>query len=469
MARKTQLLTAITLFSLIGASGAALADDATTQPVVQDQIQQLQARVAQLEARQATPTTAPIIFKTNTSNAGAGLNDVVSSISGGWDGTRFTLASEDGNFTFHPGVVLDVRDMLSYRENIPTKGAGEVAALGNDSQNGFDLTRARFIVDGTLFHQAGYFLQVSADQGTGLTLLDAVGSYRFGTSPFSAKVGQFKDPVWHERSLSEANLLAVDRSLTENFLAGGQGSRIQGAALTYDADRLRAQVVAHDGFNSQNTKFFEAGGVGAGVGGESGVTPTDFGFSGRAEYMLIGNRTESFNPFNEYEQFTSLHARQDILVLGGGADFSQANSNELLAHSVDLQYNSVCGFSAYAAYLGTYRALHTNQGVAPGYYYDNGFVAQAAYVIDQRLEPFVRYDWTRFDPSSTRAVTGLNSHLVQEVTAGANYYIYGQKLKLTVDGTWLPHGSPADADALGVLRDSGRYEFVLRTQLQVAI
>jgi len=120
----------------------------------------------------------------------------------------------------------------------------------------------------------------------------------------------------------------------------------------------------------KNTKFFDAGGVGAGAGGESGVTPTDFGFSGRAEYLLIGNRTDAFNPFNEYEQFTSLHARQDILVLGGGADYSQANSNNLLAHSVDLQYNSVCGFSAYAAYLGTYRSLHTNQGVAPGYCYD---------------------------------------------------------------------------------------------------
>ncbi len=359
--------------------------------------------------------------------------------------------------------------MLSYRTRIPTKGSGEVAATGYDTQNGFDISRARFIADGTLFHQAGYLIQVADDQGTGFTLLDAVGSYRFGDSPFSVKAGQFKDPVWHERNVSEANLLAVDRSLAETFLAGGQGSRIQGAGVTYDAGRIRAQVVAHDGFNSQNSKFFDAGGVGAGVGGESGVTPTDFGFSGRAEYILIGDRTSQFNPFNEYDQFTSLHARQDILVVGGGADYSQANSNDLLAHTVDLQYNSICGLSAYAAYLGTYRSLHTNQGVTPGNYYDSGFVVQAAYVINQHLEPFVRFDWTRFDPSSTRAITGLNSHLVQEVTAGANYYIYGQKMKVTVDGTWLPNGSPADSDALGVLRDSGRYEFVLRTQLQVAI
>jgi len=205
------------------------------------------------------------------------------------------------------------------------------------------------------------------------------------------------------------------------------------------------------------------------VGGESGVTPTDFGFSGRAEYLLIGDRTASFNPFNEYEQFTSLHAKQDILVIGGGADYSQAGSNDLIAHTADIQYNSVGGLALYGAYLGTYRSIHTNQGVPPGHYYDAGFVVQAAYIFNQHFEPFVRYDWTKFDPSSTIAIAGLNTHLLQELTAGANYYVYGQKLKLTVDGSWLPNGSPADADSLGVLRDSGRYEFVLRTQLQIAI
>jgi hypothetical protein len=440
-----------------------------TQPTAQ-QYQELKDRLDRIEAREAAEAATPgITLKTTTPDAGKGSDDVVSGITGGWDGTRFTLSSEDGNFTLHPGVVLDVRDMISYRVDVPKKYAGEVAASGYDTQNGVDLSRARFIFDGTLFHQASYFVQLSADQGSSLTLLDAAASYRFGDSPFTAKVGQFKDPVWHERNISESSLMAVDRSLLEYYLEGGQGSRVQGGAITFDQDRVRAQLVAHDGFNTQNTKFFDAGGDGAGVAGESGVTPTDFGFSGRTEYMLIGHRTRAFNPFNEYEQFTSLHARQDILVVGGGADFTQAASNDLIAHSVDIQYNSVNGLSLFGEYAGTYRGLHTNQGVAAGYYYDSGFMAQAAYVFDQQIEPFVRYDWTHLDPSSTRGVAGINSHLIQELTVGANYYIYGQKLKLTVDGSWLPNGSPGDSDALGVLRDSGKYEFVLRTQLQLAL
>ena len=103
---------------------------------------------------------------------GAGVNDVVSGITGGWDGSRFTIRSEDGNFTFHPGALVDVRDMLSFRERVPagTGAAGEVAARGYDTQNGVDLSRVRFIADGTLFHQAGYFLQSVRRPGRGVDL-----------------------------------------------------------------------------------------------------------------------------------------------------------------------------------------------------------------------------------------------------------------------------------------------------------
>ena len=472
-----------------------------------DQIRQLQAKVARLEARQPSPATQPIAPEVaapdsvshalalvplgpnrradadplNTFEpAPAPLNrpgvpptnlDLVSSIAGGWDGYRFELRSEDGSFTFHPGLLADIRDLTSYRERVPAKGGGsEVTKSGYDTQNGVDLSRLRLVFDGTLFHQVSYLLQFSADQGSSLTLLDAAATYRFGDGPFSAKAGQFKDPVWHERNVSEAVLMAVDRPLVEQFLAGGQGSRIQGGAITYDQDRVRGQLVAHDGFNSQNTKFFDAGGVAGGVGGESGVTPTDYGFSTRVEYMLIGNRSPETNPWNEYDQFTSRHDAQDILVVGGGADYSQASSNDLIAHSVDLQYNRVGGFSAYAAYYGTYRKINANQGVSPGgFYYDAGFEGQVAYALGEHFEPFARYDYVHFDPSSTRQVTGLTTHVLQEITVGANYYVYGQKLKLTADANFLPSGSPADADAAGVLKDSGNNEFVFRAQVQLAI
>jgi hypothetical protein len=472
----------------IGRIETARAESPTTEQMA-DQIRQLQSKVDRLESEQGnrSPATQPTAdirsanpvqthprqgfdpLDTNAHLPNLAPASATSPLNVGWDGNQFTIASGDGNFTLHPGLTIDIRNMTTYREHVPIKNGSEVAAVGDDTQNGFDLSRVRFILDGTLFHQVTYFLQVQADQGSSLTLLDAYASYRFGSSPWSIKAGQFKDPVWHERNLSEANQLAVDRTLLEYYLGGGSGSRIQGAAITYDHDRFRGQLVAHDGYASQNTKFFDTGGVGAGVGGEAGVTPTNYGFSGRGEFLLIGNRTHEFNPFTEYDQFSSLNATQNILVVGAGADYSQAGDNDLFAHAVDLQFNSICGFSAFASYVGTYRNLHTNQGVAPGNYYDPGFLAQAGYIIDNRFEPFVRYDWMRLDPASIAATSGLSSHLVQELTVGANYYIYGQKAKLTLDGTWLPNGAPSDADALGVLKDSGHYEFMLRAQLQLSI
>ncbi len=116
---------------------------------------------------------------------------------------------------------------------------------------------------------------------------------------------------------------------------------------------------------ARNTKFYDAGGDGAGVGGASGVTPTDYGVSGRAEYLVIGSKSNGSDPYKEYDQFTALNAKQNILVLGGGADYSTSGSNTLLLHSLDAQFDSTNGLGLYAAYLGSYRGLHNNQGRRP--------------------------------------------------------------------------------------------------------
>jgi hypothetical protein len=109
---------------------------------------------------------------------------------------------------------------------------------------------------------------------------------------------------------------------------------------------------------------------------------------------------------------------------------------------------------------------------------------QAGYLVTPNIEPFVRYDYTLLAagsavfpgaPHKVGTVTdtppgkNLNDNAAQELTAGANYYMYGQHLKFTVDASWLPEGSPVDQDQLGILADNGRSELVLRVQFQVAI
>jgi len=438
---------------------------------LRSEVNQLKAKVDRLENnQQPNPTangqspasTRPSIPDTNQATFHA------FHLTSGYDpAVGFVIRSDDGQFSLHPGIVVDFRNMTDYRTKLAPNSGSEVAKPGYTTQNGFDVSRFRMTFDGRITQNFTYFVQLQDDQSTTFGLLDAYGAYHFGDSPFALKVGQFKDPIWHERNLSEADLLAVDRSLLEFLMEGGQTARVQGVDLMFDQDRLRAQLAFHDGFNSGNTKFFDAGGLGAGVGGGAGVTPTNFGASERTEFMILGNRTPDFNPYTEYDrQFTALDDKQDILVAGGGVDFSQAGSNDVIFHTVDLQYDCTCGFSAYAAYAASYRGLHTNQGVTKGYYYDPGFLVQVAYLVTPQIEPFARYDYTYLPLGST---TGLVTGEVQEITVGANYYLYHQNLKVTLDASWLPDGAPSDADALGILKDSAHSEGVLRLQFQIAL
>jgi Phosphate-selective porin O and P len=474
--KRFRILAAASLGAWSLTAGAAKAQSTDNNPSstapttaeLEAKVDALETKVNQLEGKEdELQANEAATIKQVLADADEHTQFLPGNIQGGYaPSAGFVIRSADGNFTFHPGVVLDFREMTSYREDTPAKGGGETAKTGYDTQSGFDVTRARLVFDGTINKNVGYYVQFQDDQGTAFNLLDAYASYRFDDSPFGVKVGQFKDPWLHERNLSEARLLAVDRSLVESYLGGGQTARVQGAALTYDQDKLRGQLVVHDGFNSTNTKFFDAGGIGKGDGGGAGVTPTDYGVSGRGEYMIIGDRTKDSDGYKEYDQFTALGDKQDILVAGTGFDYSQAGDNDVYFHTADLQYDTTSGWSFYGAYLGSYRDLHTNQGVTPGNYYDPGALAQVAYLVTPKIEPFARYDYTYLAGGS---VSGLNKYDVQEITVGANYYLYGQIAKFTLDGSWLPEGAPTDSDALGVLQDSGHNEFVLRAQFQLAI
>lgn len=385
----------------------------------------------------------------------------------GYDSSAgFVLRNDDGSFSFHPSAVVDFRDMTSYRERIPTGGDGEAGKGHFDTENGFDISRLRLLADGNFTQNIYYYFQFQADQGASVSPYDAYLLFHSDNTPFSLKVGQFKDPVWHERLVSEASLMAVDRTAVEYLLGGGQGSRVQGASLQYSKDRLRLQAAFHDGYNSINTKFFDAGGDGAGVGGAAGVTPTNFGTSGRAEFMVLGQQSPDYDSYKDYDrQFTALGDKHDLLVVGAAGDFTQAGANDIYFHTVDAQFDSASGFSAYAAYLGTYRTLRINQGVAPGDYYDPGFLVQVAYLITHKLEAFGRYDYTYLPTNST----GLTTGNVHEITVGMNYYLVSNHVKITLDGIWLPNGAPQDIDALGILKDVGHNEFVLRLQCQLAL
>jgi len=451
---------------------AAPATQPSTPDAMNQKIRDLETRIDQLESKQnasAAEDQATIRKLNADAESHSQLLSAGSFTSSYNPDVGFLLQSEDGNFAMHPSLLLQARYVADYRNRILPGQGGVTNKQGDDTQDGFELTRARISLDGNVLSPLfTYYFQIAQDASMKqATLLDVYAMYRIGTqSPLAIKVGQFKDPAWHEQNLLESHLMAVDRSLLSALVGGGELDRVQGAAIIYDQDRERGQIAVHDGNNGLNTPWYGPSGIGGGVVADAGMTPTNWGASGRGEYLLIGDRDPNFNPFYEYDQFSARGAKQNILVTGGGFDYSESGANKLVMHTVDAQFNSTTGWGLYGAYLGSYRNYYTNRGVKSGSYYDSGFLVQAAYLVTSKFEPFIRYDYTHLDG---HADPGIIQDKANEITLGANYYLLGNQAKITLDGTWLPNGVPTDVNYLDFLQNNSHNEFVLRAQRQLSL
>ncbi len=250
--------------------------------------------------------------------------------------------------------------------------------------------------------------------------------------------------------MSDVRQLAVERSLVNATLGGGVEDRVQGVALIIDDGPegypWRAEVGYTDGPNSKNTNFVDGGG-----NAFLSVSSPDFGVYGRFDYLFFGD-------WKSYEDFTALGNTEPLLVAGGGVSYSQAGDNQLLLHTVDVQYEHGL-LGAYAAYLGAYE-----DNATAGSLYDYGFLAQAGYLINNKWEPFVRYEFIKIDSKQG----DFDDYHV--IAAGVNYYVMKHAAKFTVDLSYLPNGSPINADGLGILNpDADTDQLVLRGQFQLML
>ena len=310
----------------------------------------------------------------------------------------------------------------------------------------------KFVFDGNVFTpNLKYRFQFNTNRSTGNAFLeDCYVSYRFSDS-WAVKVGQYKEPTFHEELTSDVRQLAPERSLVNFVLGGGNTDRVQGVALIYDkgADTpFRGEVGFTDGPNSKNTNFQDGGGTAF-----FNEASPDFGLYGRGEYKVFGD-------WKNYDDFTSLGTHGQMLVVGGGASYAQTGGNNLLLHTVDAQYeNGPIG--AYVAYLGAY-----SDSDATGSIYDGGILAQASYLLTSKWEVYGRYEFMSLDKAHG---VGSDSDF-QVITAGVNYYMHSHSAKFTVDLSWLPNGSPVNDDAAGILDPDGNdAQLLLRGQFQLLL
>jgi hypothetical protein len=437
--------------ALLGAPLSALAEDPTREELMQ-QIDALRARVEQLESQQNTLASrdvdATVERVLRDANDRSKLFSDNIGLTAGFDNGKFFLKSEDGNFLLTPGFLFQTRYTTTWREN---------AKHGDDHdvQSGFEIRRMRIIFEGNAFTpDLQYKFQWETANGTGNVFLqDAWARYKFADR-LKVQIGQFKDTVYHEENVGDHLTLLADRSFINALIGGGNIDRIQGVMLMYDDnDRVRVNLVLHDGYNTKNTDFTDTGGGTAFIG----VNNLNWGVSLRAEYLVTGT-------FKQYDDFTARGNKQDLLVLGAGVDYSEGGDSNVIFHTVDAQWENAAGLGLYGALMGICRDIGDDSTVPAGTYYDWGGLVQAGYMVAPKLEVFGQFQYVDLDTDALTIPDAESS--IYDLAIGVNYYMFGHNVKWTADLSWLPNGSPTSINALGILQGTDD-QFVLRLQMQL--
>lgn len=444
----------------MGVSGAiALAADNATEDL-RSQVSALQAKVEALEAKQLSNKDVDDTVRQIIDDADKRSQLLASEgFTAGYSKGKFLIQSADGNYVLQPTLQFQERYTASTREDVKNDG--------NDSTaDGFEIRRMKlgfggnaitpdltylFVwatnrgATGTFVTNADTNSTASTGAGT-LQLEDAWVRYRFAPE-WTVQGGQIKDPWSHTNAVSSKRYMAADYSMLDQLLGDGQTFYVQGVALGWQTTPLRAQFVFHDGANSANTDFQDQ--------------KYDYGVTGRAEWQISGDN------WSQYDQFTSLGNKSDLLVAGVGADYSSGDLQDVLFHTVDVQWNPIAlpGLALYGEYIG--QAINNNANANA---YNYGFMVQAGYLLTQKWEVFGRYDLTILD-SDAVAPGAVND--ISEITAGVNYYIKGHAAKFTADLSYLPEGTGGQSSSgMGVLPTSAsenESEVVLRLQFQLLL
>lgn len=411
-----------------------------TAAELRSQLEQLQAKIEKVEAKQSADAQQAATSRELTADAATRSQLLQSEgVVAGFN-KGFFIQSADGAFKLQPFFQFQFRSVTNYRDNAGVNGDDD-----SDTQNGFEIRRMKFGFKGNAISKdLTYEFRWATSRTSGSPVLEnAYIQYKFADD-FAFKVGQWKDNVFHEETTSSQRQLTVDRSLLNELLGGGQTDYVQGVSLLYLTDAVHAELALTDGANSDNTDFTEGG------GGTLSIDGPNYGVSGRVEYKVLGD-------WHAYDDFTAMGNKDDLLVVGGGFDYTEGGDAYALYHTADVQWEpaSVVGLAVYGAYVANY-----NDSGDGGTSYDWGFLGQAGFMINEQFEIFGRYDFIRID-------TDADEDTFHEITVGGNYYFYGHNAKATVDLTYLPSGSPTSESGIGVLA-SDDSQFIIRGQFQLA-
>lgn len=471
-----------------------------SQPVnAADEIKAIRARLDELEKRQkrseqlrheAEQKLEEKIAAEELSTAAVQRDKFIDAegFTAGFTDDRFVLQSADGNFVLHPWIHFQGRGVLDYRNDVQ----GPAKSPYDETNTGFEIRRLRLGFDGNMFSPdltyffdwntvrtsanstvsgatpstTGGTVTVSNNSGGTMVLQQAWAKYHFSASPFFVRVGQIKDPLLHEQVVDPRYQQGAERSVTADIFTNGDDFT-EAATFIYDPDSfIRTEAGVNHGMRSANTNFYSYPNNGA-------YNQFDYGVVGRVEFKAMGR-------WKDYQQVGAVGTKEPLLVFGSGADYSERGRDGQVVAVVDGMYADDAGLSLYGSFVdrytthnfGYYQQSATgativagNPAVAGRPTNEYSILAEAGYIIDHHLEPFIRYEFMHL-----LGTPAGSNNWVQVITGGVNYYFYGHRLKLTSEVIWLPDGLPYDDTPNDVLANhNGKSEVSFVTQIQLAL
>jgi len=376
-------------------------------------------------------------------------------------GKGFLLGNSGGTFTMRISTQNQFRYVWNNRD-------GDNNSATDENLAGFELRRSKIGFEGTLFDkQLNYKILGAFSRSSGNFELEEATFDWVWEDGWAFRFGQFKPMFNREESNSSQRQQAVERSYVNEIINVG---KTQGVEFRYVQDTWRLFFGFNDGMRVNllgpagenfNTAFNAS--TAQGQGGEWAATA-------RVDFLGAGN-------YKQFDDFTSWSDDEFGWMLGAGAHWqmdevgSNANNNELnvLEWTIDLAMEwGGPNLFAYVVGRHTDPAVDNGLTAATSALDQLGFVVQGGYNIDDKWEPFARYEWYDFDFN-----TPTGDDQFSALTVGFNYFwsaSFKHNWKWTTDVVYCFDGVPADSTGLGMLADSASQDgqLVVRSQIQVA-
>jgi hypothetical protein len=255
------------------------------------------------------------------------------------------------------------------------------ASLGDsDTTMGFSLRRTKIEVSGDVTDNISGKVKFAFSRSSGAAALeDAYAKWKVNDD-LTLKIGQFKQQIIREETVSSSRQLAAERSaVNETF----NQNFSQGIEAHFGGDSWRGAIGFTDGFGTANTAF-------------NSSAEADYALNARFE-VLFGDAE-----WSQFKQFTSWRGSNQGSMLGAGIAFqSMGDTNPALAMETDMttatiDYSFVGdGWNFYAA--GIWQNVDTGTTDND----DMGVVVQAGMFVSDQDELFAR--WDGIFPDSNRA------------------------------------------------------------------